>query len=139
MHYLINIFESIRKWTGLKPHYIETAVAAAILVAVAVISQKGWVEWIGVLGVILTFEYQVLSTYLREHAEARKQRGAEKKSDTIYKEIQVLFYLKEVIWVSYFLALGAYSALAGTVIFICYGIWRKAYRNAVPLEDNDVI
>ncbi len=139
MKFLVNIFEEIRKKTGLKPHYIETAVAAAILVATAIISGKGIVEWVGVLGVILTFEYQVLSTYLREHAEARKQKGHEKKSDTIYMEIQVLFYLKEVIWTAYFLALGAYSAIAGTIIFIIYGAWRKLYRQEIPLSDDDII
>ena len=139
MNFFVRIFEDVRKTTGLKQHYIETAVAAVILIITAVISGKGWVEWVGVLGVILTFEYQVLSTYLREHAEAREQRGKKSKSDFIYKEIQVLYYLKELIWVLYFLALGAYSALAGTFIFISYGAWRKVYRKMIPLSDDDII
>ncbi|OHB24103.1 MAG: hypothetical protein A2542_02900 [Parcubacteria group bacterium RIFOXYD2_FULL_52_8] len=96
-------------------------------------------EWIGVLGVTLTFEYQVLSTYLREHAEAKKRKGNHKKSDFIYKEIQVLFYVKEVIWITYFLTLGAYSALVGTILFILYGAWRRVYRQEIPVSDDDIL
>jgi hypothetical protein len=124
---------------GTKVHYFETGFVFLILAGTALISDKGWVEWVGVFGVIFTFEYQVLSTYLREHAEARKKIGKDVRSDFIYKEIQFLFYTKELIWITYFLLLGAYSAIVGTIVFICYGIWRKLYRNEYPLMDEDII
>ncbi len=58
------------------------------------------------MGVIITFEYQVLSTYLREHAEARVKHKAVVKSGNIHREIQILYFGKEVIWLIYFLYLA---------------------------------
>lgn len=139
MEFFVKWFEVFRKSTKLRAHYIETGVVAVVLSAVAFISGKGIIEWVGVLGVICTFEYQVLSTYIREHAELRKKRNQSLESDLILKEVQVLYYLKELIWIAYFIFLGAFSALAGTFIFIAFGVWRKHYRKYVPIDDDDVI
>lgn len=132
-------FRRAEKKLGTKVHYFETGLVLLILSLTALLSGKGWVEWVGVFGVVFTFEYQVLSTYLREHAEARKRTGKSVKSDFIYKEIQFLFYAKEIVWITYFLLLGAYSAIVGTIVFICYGIWRRLYRGEYPLTDEDII
>lgn len=129
----------LEKRMGPKAHYVETAIVFFIIAVTALISGKGWVEWVGVLGVTFTFEYQVLSTYLREHAEAKKKRGLHGKSDGFYKEIQILYYAKELIWVLYFIVLGAYSAIVGTIVFILYGAWRRMYRQEFPLSDDDII
>ncbi len=140
MAYLVQAFEWLRRETGLKAHHLETVIAALILSAVATLSGRGWVEWIGVFGVTLTFEYQVLSTYLREHSEARKKvHGPTAKDAAVLTEIQVLYYLKECVWIAYFLFLGAYSALAGTMIFIAYGFWRRLYRKTLPIAEVDII
>lgn len=140
MTHLVRAFEALRKTTGLKAHHLETLIAATILTLVAVVSGRGWVEWIGVFGVTLTFEYQVLSTYLREHSEARKKvHGPTAKDAAVLTEIQILYYLKECVWIAYFLFLGAYSALAGTIIFIAYGFWRRLYRQALPIAEVDII
>ncbi len=136
---LLRSFRKAERSLGTKAHYFETGFVLLVLSLTALISGKGLVEWVGVFGVVFTFEYQVLSTYLREHAEARKKIGKHVKSDSIYKEIQFLFYAKEVIWISYFLLLGAYSAIVGTIVFICYGVWRKLYRNEYPLGDEDIL
>lgn len=136
---LLRSLRKVEKSAGTKAHYFETGFVFIILALTAIISKKGPIEWVGVLGVTFTFEYQVLSTYLREHGEARKKRGKNVKSDFVYKEIQFLFYSKEVVWLTYFLFLGAYSALIGTVVFVCYGIWRKLYREEYPLADEDII
>ena len=136
---IIAIFERVRKATTLKDHYLETILAALILITTALISKKGWVEWVGVMGVIITFEYQVLSTYLSEHSEARAKHKRIVKSDLIHKEIRILYFGKEAIWLIYFLALGAYSGLVGTIIFITYGFWRKKYREQIPLQKRDVL
>lgn len=134
----VHFFEAIRKQTGLKAHHVETIFAAAILSLTALISGKGWIEWIGVVGVTMTFEYQVLSTYLREHAEAKKRKGRSDGNANLVREIQVLYYLKELVWIAYFMFLGAYSALVGTILFICYGIWRRQYRKYFPI-DNEIV
>lgn len=136
---LLRLLRKSEKSVGVKSHYFETGFVFIVLATTAIISHRGLVEWVGVFGVTFTFEYQVLSTYLREHAEARQKRGKNVKSDFIYKEIQFLFYSKEVVWITYFLLLGAYSALVGTLLFICYGIWRKLYRHEYPLADDDII
>ena len=136
---LLRKFRKIESSLGTKAHYFETGFVFVVLAVTAILSDKGWVEWVGVFGVTFTFEYQVLSTYLREHAEARKKIGRHVISDFIYKQIQFLFYTKEAVWITYFLLLGAYSAIVGTIVFISYGIWRKLYRNEYPLRDEDLI
>ena len=136
---LFKFFQRLEKTFGVKVHFIETGIVLLILSATAVLSGKGWVEWVGVFGVVFTFEYQVLSTYLAEHGEARKRIGKHTKSDFVYKEIQFLYYTKEIVWISYFLLLGAYSAIVGTIVFISYGIWRRLYRNEYPLLGEDII
>ena len=136
---LFKFFQKLERRLGAKVHFIETGIVLLILSATAVLSGKGWVEWVGVFGVVFTFEYQVLSTYLAEHGEARKRVGKSVKSDFIYKEIQFLYYSKEMVWISYFLLLEAYSAIVGTIVFICYGVWRRLYRNEYPLLDEDIL
>ncbi|MFA5987031.1 MAG: hypothetical protein WC797_00035 [Candidatus Paceibacterota bacterium] len=136
---LFRFFRKFEKSLGVKVHFIETGLVFLILSITAILSGKGWVEWVGVFGVVFTFEYQVLSTYLAEHGEARKRIGKHVKSDFIYKEIQLLYYTKEIVWISYFLLLGAYSAIVGTIVFICYGVWRRLYRSEYPLSDEDII
>ena len=135
----LNFLQRIEKLFGPKAHYLETGFVFLVLSITALLSRKGSVEWLGVFGVTFTFEYQVLSTYLREHAEARKKQGRHRKSDIMYKEIQLLYYSKEIVWVLYFFLLGAYSAIVGTILFISYGIWRKLYRQEFPLSDDDII
>ncbi len=146
LHYLRQLLKplfarmrGLEKRFGPKAHYSETALVFVVLASTAIISGKGWIEWLGVFGVIFTFEYQVLSTYLREHAEAKKKRGVHGKSDGFYKEIQILYYAKELIWILYFIVLGAYSAIVGTIVFILYGTWRKLYRQEFPLSDDDIL
>lgn len=139
MRKIVKIFHQVSEKTNIKLHYIETLIVAIILSAVALISKKGAVEWFGVVGVILTFEYQVLSTYLTEHSEARKRIKSDVKSDTVHKEIRIIYLLKECIWVVYFIFLGAYSALVGSIIFILYAYWRKTYRKHIPLQEQDIL
>jgi len=40
MKFLIHAFEGLRKKTGFKPHYIETGIAALVLIITALISNK---------------------------------------------------------------------------------------------------
>ena len=62
--------------------HFELLIAALILIATGFISGKGYVEWLGVVGVLLTFEYTIIAHYLAEMYEKgnkKKQRNAGKK------------------------------------------------------------
>jgi len=110
-----------------RTYHIENFFVAVILILIALITKKGAVEWIGVIAVYLNFGYISIADRLREAEEIR----IEKKELIIvecYKKLDYYYMSKEAFWLLYFILLGAYSALAGIIIFLCYRPWRMYYR-----------
>lgn len=70
-----------------------------------------------------TFEYTLIATRLGENE--RKGNATERKH---YKNLLFFYYLKEIIWLIYFVILGAWSAIIGVFIFLIYGWWRLAWN-----------
>ena len=148
-----------------KTWHIETFVVAVILAGVAVCSQifleKGPVEWIGALAVLLTFcHVQVAdrlaeaedhrsrladeASFLSQHYEHAKMKPEveEVRAATARLHVHVechwklKYFLvsKEICWFGYFVILGAWSALVGVGVFLLYPVWRHQYRKRKPLE-----
>ncbi len=134
---LIRIFLSVKnfgkKFYLCKTWHLEQAFVAIILIAVALITKKGHVEWMGVIAVYLTFGHVLIAERLRE-AEASRVERQEKILVECYKKIDWYYYGKETFWLIYFILLDAYSALAGIAIFLLYRPWRKYYRKYVPAK-----
>ncbi len=63
-----------------------------------------------------------------EEQEALKKSKGEKVTVDCYKKSTHFFYAKEVLWFGYFFLTASYSALAGVIVFLIYGWWRKIYR-----------
>ncbi len=120
---------AVRAATGFPPHtwHLEALFVATVLVAVAFVSGKGAVEWIGVGAVFFTWMHASVANRLEE-AEAARAAARTKVEVECFRWATRYFYMKEVLWFAYFLLLGAWSALAGTVLFLCYGPWRRAWR-----------
>lgn len=129
---LIRLVEKLKKLLHCRTYYIEYIFVTIILVAVALISKKGPVEWIGVLAVFFTFGHTQVSDRLQE-AEAHRHKNLEKVTVECYYKLNRYFYLKEICWFLYFVLIGAWSALAGVIIFLLYPRWRKLWRKYHPL------
>ena len=63
---LIRGVEWLKNRLGLRTYTVEYVVVGAVLIAVALVSRKGPVEWIGVVAVFLTFGHASIAERLRE-------------------------------------------------------------------------
>jgi hypothetical protein len=132
---LIRAIEYIKLKTGVRTHVIEYAVIAIVLVTVAIISKKGWVEWLGVLAVFLTFGHASIAERLRER-EALRHQARSPIEVSCYWKLPYYFYAKELVWLAYFILIGAWSAIAGVMVFLVYTPWRSYYRKWHPVHGN---
>ncbi len=129
---IIRWMEWVKNKFHIQTYIIEYIFVAGILVAVAILSHKGWIEWIGVFAVFLTFGHASIAERLREREELRHIKKSAIEVHCYYK-LPYYFYAKEILWFVYFVLLGAYSALAGVVIFLLYTPWRRYYRKHHPI------
>lgn len=134
---LIRLIEWIKRTFKVRTYVVEYVFVGAILVAVAIISKKGPIEWIGVLAVFLTFGHASIAERLREREELRHAKQIPIEVEC-YRKLPYYFYAKETLWFVYFVLLGAWSALAGTVLFLIYTPWRNYYRKWHPVHDHSL-
>lgn len=106
---------------------IESAVALAVLSAVAVACGNRPVEWVGVGAVWLSFMHGQVSDRLVE-----RQAALTVPDVHCWRCSRVYFAGKELLWVAYFVAHHSYSALVGCALFLAYPAWRSAYRKRNP-------
>ena len=130
---LIRAVEFIKTTLGIRTYVIEYAVIAIVLITVAIVSKKGWVEWLGVLAVFLTFGHASIAERLREREALRHQARSDIEV-ACYWKLPYYFYAKELVWLVYFILIGASSAIAGVVVFLIYTPWRSYYRKWHPVS-----
>lgn len=129
---LIRFVEWIKRRFNVQTYVIEYLVVSVVLVATAIISKKGFVEWIGVVAVFLTFGHASIAERLRER-EALRHLTRSPIEVNCYWKLSYYFYAKEILWFAYFILIGAWSALAGVVLFLAYSPWRAYYRKWHPV------
>jgi hypothetical protein len=66
---IIRTIETIKKKLSVQTYVIEYFFVATFLITVALIAKKGWIEWIGVGAVFLTFGHASIAERLREREE----------------------------------------------------------------------
>jgi len=125
--------EKMKKFFKCQTYHIEIAFVFILLSLIAIISKKGVVEWLGVFAVLLTFGHLSVADRLREQEE-RREKNKEPVSVSCYKKLDHYYFSKEALWFVYFSLLGAWSAVAGIVIFLIYKPWRKLWRKYHSLE-----
>jgi hypothetical protein len=127
-------------------------VAFVILAAVPFIAGAPWTEWLGVFAVWFSFHHATVADRLSE-AERFRELERPNKLDIAppgwldhldhrvhcWRKERHYFILKEVFWLAYFVALEAWSALVGVILFLGYRGWRSYYRTRIkPLTRGDV-
>ncbi len=126
------LVEKIKRAFGCRTYQVEGGVVLSVLIAVALVTRKGGIEYIGVAAVFFTFMHATIAEYMRE-AEALRASGAPDPSLVrCYYKLPRYFYAKECCWFAYFFLLGANSALVGVIIFLLYQPWRKLWRSYHP-------
>lgn len=120
---------------GMRTWMFELAAVAGLLVTVALL-RGGWIELLGATAVTLSFAHAQVSDRLAE-AEAERRAYVRGIADSIavdcHRWSTRYLVAKECCWLVYFLALGAWSALAGVGLFLVYPLWRRWWRARRPL------
>lgn len=107
----------IRTWQ------IELFVVASIEFAVALVFGRTAFELLGALAVTLSFAHGQVADRLAENEAARLSPDVE-----CHRWATRYFVGKEIVWISYFVGLGAWSALVGAGLFVAYPLWRRWWR-----------
>lgn len=96
--------------------------AALLLLSTIVGPELGWRQALGGSAVMVTFLHAQVSDRLREYA-------AGDISSPECAHLERAYYIgKEVLWLVYFLSLGAYAPIIGTMGFLLYPKWRAYHR-----------
>lgn len=133
MKNLVGYVLFLKKRFNCKTYHIEGAFVLIVLCLTAWIFGKEWQEWIAVFAVYGTFKHASVSNRLEEKEEQRKRLGQPVFVEC-YHMATKYFYAKETLWFAYFFLIGSYSALAGVIVFLIYGPWRKVWRKYNPVR-----
>ncbi|HEY8191595.1 MAG TPA: hypothetical protein VIG74_04155 [Alphaproteobacteria bacterium] len=106
---------------------IEAAVVGVSLLAVIALSGGRWVEYIGAAAVFFTFMHAQVTDRMAEQQAVLPQPTVQ-----CWRWAQRYFFIKEVLWLVYFMLLHAWSALLGVGLFLLYPAWRKYYKASNP-------
>lgn len=72
----VRIMDTLKRVFHVRTHHVEQAVVALALISVALITGKGWVEWVGALAVFFTFCHANVADRLAEYEAKRvSERG----------------------------------------------------------------
>lgn len=117
----------------MKTWQVEMLVVAAVLVGVVLSTHRyaDPVEWIGAGAVLLSFGHAQVADRLAENMAftARATGVGGQISVECFRWANRYLVGKEALWFVYFVMHGAYSALAGVVLFIAYPFWRAWWRS----------
>lgn len=124
---IVKYFIKLRDVAHLKTYQLEQVFVGLVLIIAALITQRGLIEWVGVVAVFLNFGHVSVADRLRE-AEELRQQHKDLVSVECYKKLDHYYFSKEIFWLLYFVLLGAWSALVGVGLFLLYTPWRRMYR-----------
>jgi hypothetical protein len=116
------------EWHGIPTWPLELSIAALVLAGVALIG-GGWLDALGALAVLAGFAHGQVADRLRE-AQERPSPG--RGAVACFRMERRYFVGKELLWLLYFVSLGAWPALAGCALFLAYPLWRRAWRAHRP-------
>ena len=121
--------ESCLRVRLVKTWHIENAVVAVALLIVWACSGHRAIELVGCAAVFCGFCHASIAERMREREAARDVPSVE-----CHRQSTWFFVTKEVAWLAYFVAMHAYSALVGCVLFAAYPLYRKVWRRCHPME-----
>lgn len=78
------------------------------------------------MAVFVSFQHMSVASRLEE-AEARR---TDTRAVECYGKLTRFLVCKETLWTTAFIALKAWTALAGVPLFLLYPVWRRAYLRA---------
>ena len=112
----------------MKTWHFESFFVLAILLATTIITHGRWQDYLAVLGVWLGFGCTSISERLRERQSTTSSKVECSTLMTTY------IFLREFVWICFFISIKSYPALVGCFINICYPYWRMFWRKLHPMK-----
>ena len=114
----------------MKTWHLENLTVVTVLLAVWVFTGARAIELVGSAAVYCGFCHASIAERMREREAARPVPSVE-----CHRLSTWFFLAKELLWASYFLATGAWSALVGCAVFAVYPLWRRWWRSVHPMRE----
>lgn len=136
MNIFVYIVDFLKKVLHVHTYQIEFGFVLLVLIVITLLSGGEAVEWIGAGAVFFAFAHAKVANRLSERESYRQSQAHCRGIDMLsyHNKTKSYFILKEVLWFAYFILLGAWSALAGVILFLLYEPWRHVWRKYHPLE-----
>ncbi len=122
---LVTIVEKLKRVFQCKTYHVETAFVAVLLAVGVILSDGGYIEWLGAFAVLLTFGHASVADRL---AEVQAEKPVDQVEVSCFYKLKRYYYGKEILWLAYFVLLHAWSALIGVFVFMLYVPWRRLWR-----------
>lgn len=104
----------------------EACVVMIVLAASVTVSGGEPKEWIGAAAVFFAFMHAQVADHLADAQEKRPVADV-----TCWPWLNRYFWIKEILWLAYFIISQTWAALAGVIIFIAYRFWRRFYKSRI--------
>lgn len=109
---------------------IEATVVLLLLVASLFLKEIFYQDIICCFAVWVTFLHAQVADRMQE-----KQAKMVTPDVECFKWSNRYFLLKEAMWIVFFLTIGSYPALVGSITFFIYPYYRKIYRKNKPMNE----
>lgn len=112
-------------WQSQPTYRWEGAFAALYLMVITIATDVTVGQVLSAGAVFFSFRHMSVGARLEE---------AQERSETAfvdcYRKLTQYLVVKEALWITAFVSLEAWTALAGVPLFLLYPVWRRAYRRA---------
>jgi len=95
-------------------------VALALFIPIAI--NFSTLEVVSAIAIFFTFMHHQVASRMQEKQDFILP------SVECHKKLNLYFFTKEILWVTFFVLSGAYSGIIGSMVFLIYPYWRK-YHN----------
>lgn len=105
----------------------EMTFVAVVMVGTVIVTGPSWMSLAAALAVLASFGHASVADRLLEASVEREASPVH-----CHAWLNRYWVAKEVLWVVFFVATGAWPALVGCGVFLAYPFWRREYRRRRP-------
>ncbi len=100
-----------------------------LFLSIPVMLNPTTVNALAALAIFFTFQSHQVAGHLQEKQDTKNP------SVECHKKLNLYYYIKEGLWMAFFIWSGAYSGIIGSGVFLAYPYWRS-YRKNSKLRNN---
>jgi len=90
-----------------------------IVLLLPLIFNSTYIELLSAIAIWVTFQHHQVASRMQE------KQNRDNPSVGCHKKLNLYFYIKEILWVIFYILIEAYSGIIGSIIFLLYPRWRN--------------